>query len=245
MLPCLFLTRPEVDSARFARAARDAGWRGDVLIAPLLHISLTPPPAARLDSARTLIATSQNAIAALAAASPRRDWPIWCVGPRTAEAARAAGFDIVHEGGGDAQALRAALLQAALAEPVLHLRGTHAAMDVAAELRAAGVATESCRVYQQIAQPLSDAGQARLKQGGDLVIPVFSPRSAQLVVAALREAAAPEARLHVLAISKSALSAAQGVDWASARVAERPDATAMLAALTLVQAALEPSEKPR
>lgn len=245
MLPCLFLTRPEADSARFARAAREAGWRGEVLIAPLLRIALTPPPATDLDAARTLVATSQHAIAALVATTTRRDWPIWCVGPRTAEAARNAGFGTVHDGCGDAQSLRAALLDAALAEPVLHLRGTHAAMDIAAELNAAGIATDACRVYEQIAQPLSDAGRRRLAQGGDLVIPVFSPRSAHLVVAVLRDAAAPEARLHVLAISEAALNAARGMEWGSALVADRPDATAMLAALGRVQAALEPSEKPR
>ena len=245
MLPCLFLTRPEADSLRFAQAARAAGWRGEVLVAPLLRIVPAPPSEEVLSAAQTLVATSQHAIAALVAAKPLRDRPIWCVGPRTAQAAQAAGFGKVHVAAGDAQSLRAALLAALPEEPVLHLRGDHAAMDIAAELRAAGLQAEACVVYEQVAQPLTDAARARLGKGGDVVLPVFSPRSARLLVAAMEGCTAPSTRLHLLAISSAAQAAAQVVPWASQHSAARPDGPAMIAALGRVQAALEPAEKPR
>ncbi len=245
MPTCLFLTRPEADSARFAQAARAAGWRGEVLIAPMLRIALDPPPQRVLQTARTLIVTSQHGVAALVAATEARDWPIWCVGPRTAEAARDAGFADIHEGGGDARALLAALLAAAPQTPLLHLRGRHAAMNIASELRAAGLRALSHVVYAQIARPLSAEARARLAQGGDLVMPVFSPRSAQVLARALRREPLSAARLHLVAISAAAREAATGPVWASQQVAERPDAPGMLAALGRAQAALEPLEKPR
>lgn len=245
MAACLLLTRPEADSTRFARAARAAGWQGEVLIAPLLRIALLPPPLAALEDAAALVVTSQHAVAALAAATSRRDWPIWCVGPRTAEAARHAGFAQLQEGGGDAMALRATLLRDPPPAPVLHLRGAHASMDIAAELNAAGIPASACVVYDQIAQPLGADARARLAQGGDLVLPVFSPRSARLLVEALHTDENPRARLHLLAISSAAEAAAQGMPWASIQCAQSPDARAMLAALGRVQAVLEPAEKPR
>lgn len=253
MPPCLFLTRPRDESARFADDARQAGWRGEVVCAPLLRIETLPVPQEVLAGARSLIVTSQHAVTALAGASARRDWPIWCVGPRTAQAARAAGFAQVHVAGGDAVSLRAALIADPPRQPVLHLRGTHAAMDIAAELCAQGIDAQARLVYRQEALGLPDEAAARVARGGDLVLPVFSPRSARLLVASLAPLRPDAAHLHLLAISAAARDAAlagpdngaRGLVWRGVHVAVRPDAPAMLAGILALQAALEPLKKPR
>ncbi len=244
MPPCLFLTRPARESAAFADAARAAGWRGAVFCAPLMRIDLEPPSEDALARAGTLIVTSQHAVAALAQATARRDWPVWCVGPRTAQAARAAGFAHVHQAGGDARALLAELRAARPPAPLLHLRGAHVACDLAAALQA-----QALVVYRQEALTLPREAAERVAAGGVLVLPVFSPRSARLLVAALAPLRHDAAHKELLAISPAArdaaLAASNGVDWAGVTVAARPDAQSMCAALMRLQARLEPYEKPR
>lgn len=213
--------------------------------APLMRIVHDLPSENALISARTLVFTSQHGVAAFHRATKRRDWPVWCVGPRTAQAARDAGFAEVVVADGDAVSLRAALLVARLKEPVLHLRGEHAAMDLASELRAVGVDAHALVVYRQLPQGLSPQAALRLEQGGDIVLPVFSPRTGRLLAAALTPLRLDAARLHLIAISKAACEAAQGVDWQGIERAARPDVPAMLQALGKVQATLEPLKKPR
>ncbi|MCC5961522.1 MAG: uroporphyrinogen-III synthase [Rhodobacteraceae bacterium] len=253
MPPCLILTRPRHESARFAHDARQAGWRGAIVCAPLLRIEPLPVPPHVLAGAGSLVVTSQHAVTALARATRRRDWPIWCVGPRTGQAAQAAGFAQVRVAGGDAVSLRARLIADPPREPVLHLRGNHAAMDIAAELRAQGIEAQAQVVYRQEALALPAEAAARFAQGGDLVLPVFSPRSARLLVAALAPLRPDAAHLHLLAISAAARDAAlagpdngaRGLVWQGVQVAARPDAPAMLAGILALQAALEPLKKPR
>lgn len=245
MRPCLILTRPQTDAVRFAAQACADGWQGDVLIAPLLRIVLMPPPRARLDGAGTLVFTSQHGVAAVAAATPRRDWPVWAVGPRTAEAAREAGFTDLHQSGGDAVALLKDLRQTLPRPPVLHLRGVHAAADIATTLRATGQKAEALVVYRQEALDLTLAARNRLTQGGDIVLPVFSPRSAQLLADALGPQAGRKARLHVIAISDAAARPFRQFSDIALHIADHPDACAMRTVLTATQPLLEPWQKPR
>lgn len=244
MRPCLVLTRPHASSEAFAAMAKAAGWRGDTLIAPLIEIALAPPPPQVLQKARVLIFTSQHAVAAMAQASPDRDWPVWAVGPRTAEAARNLGFSHVHQAGGDAKALLADLAQAQAEGPFLHLRGDHVAADIVAALRAQGHQAEGRIVYGQVARPLDPSAQTRIGQGGDLVLAVFSPRSAALLVAALESVNLSAARLHLVAISQAAAQPAAGLPLSGCQIAQTPDSQGMLASVSATQAMLEPLEKP-
>jgi uroporphyrinogen-III synthase len=243
--PCLLLTRPQQDAQRFADQARAEGWAGDILISPLLEIILYPPPEADLAHARSLVLTSQHGVAALAGATLRRDWPVWAVGPRTAQAARAAGFAQVHEAGGDAAALLRDLVQNPPPPPVLHLRGAHVATDIAQVLQDKGQHAEGIVVYAQLPCALSPAACARLEAGGDVVLPVFSPRSAQLLAKALAGVSHAQTRLHPVAISAAAAAPLDGLGLMPCQIATRPDMPAMCAALAATQAKLEPWAKPR
>jgi uroporphyrinogen-III synthase len=243
--PCLVLTRPKVESQRFAQQARDAGWRGEILIAPLLEIVLLPLEEAEIFLARTLVLTSQHAVSALTLATDRRDWDVWAVGPRTAQAALHAGFATVHQSGGDAKALLADLAQAPLQGPVLHLRGRHAIADIAAALRALGYDASSIVGYEQLPRNLDDCAVQRLQHGGDLVLPVFSPRSGRLLAKALQSITTTKTRVHLLGISEAALKAVFFEPAASRHIAARPDAASICSKLGEVQQTLEPARKPR
>ena len=217
--PVLLLTRPEADSRRFA--ARVAALAGAVrtVISPLLEIAPTGPPA---PPAGVPVFTSA---AAVPLAGPGRGLPAWCVGPRTAAAARAAGW-APREGGGDADALVAAILGSGDPGPFVHLRGAHARGEVAGRLRAGGRATDDRVVYEQRAVPLSRDAVDVLRGGGPVVAPLFSPRSAALLVAGAGNPGAPP---RVVAMSAAVAEVARAAGW-PARVADRADAGAMAVA---------------
>lgn len=238
--PCLLLTRPFEDSRRFAARACAQGWRGDILIAPLLEIVLHPPSPDQMAHAQALVFTSQHAVAACVAATDRRDWPVWAVGPRTAEAARAAGFGEVHQSAGDAVALLDDLARTPPPAPVLHLRGEHVAADIVGRLQRIGQKARGLIVYAQKACAFGSDARERLRNGGDIILPVFSPRSGQLLQAELSQCDLKYARLYLLAISEAAASMMQDVAFHHRRIADHPNAEAMLADLSALQAELEP-----
>ena len=229
--PVLLLTRPQAQSERFAAEARAALGPLPVVIAPLMEI--VPRPLA-LDPAphATLIFTSENGVAGFCAQSPLRDRPAYCVGPRTAVAAAEAGFRVVSSGagGGDAEALIRTLRAARPALPLLHLRGEHAVTDLAGRLSAEGLACADAVVYAQIDVPAGGAFRAALARG-EVVLPLFSPRSARLAAAALGRTDGG-ARVWPVAIS-----AAAAQRWTEAggpgqvAVAAQPDAGGMMEAL--------------
>lgn len=243
--PHLLLTRPRPQSERFAESLR-AALRGlRVTIAPLMRIELHPPGVGAADGVAGLIFTSENGVAGFVAGCARRDLPVWCVGPRTAQAAREAGFAQVLEGGGDARALIATLLDRRPQGPLLHARGRHAAADIAGALREAGIGARDLVVYDQQAQPLPPAGAALLASRGDVVVPVFSPRSARLLAAHLPQGGT-RARLHLVAISAAAAQPLAGHGAIHAQhIVSAPDAAAMHSMVAKVIRALEAGGKPR
>ncbi len=242
---CLLLTRPRADSERFAKAARRAGWRGDIVVAPLMEIVLHPPEPSQLGGEQSLVFTSQHGVEAVADLPLKRDLVVWAVGSRTADAARAAGFSDVHAAGGDAVSLLQALAATPPPEPILHLRGQHAASDIAQVLRANGHDAFSHIVYSQRDRALDDTAIAHIKRSDHVVLTAFSPRSASLLANALTQNSIDHSTFHVVAISAAAAEPLKSLSNAQCRIAARPDAEAMLAAIDATQAALEPREKPR
>lgn len=243
-VPHLLLTRPRAQAERLATQIR-ARWPGlGVTISPLLEIALHPPRPDVADEAAGLIFTSENGVAGFAAGCPGRALPAWCVGPRTAQAARDAGFTTLHVAGGDAQSLLALLQRMAPPGPLLHLRGQHAARAIASDLRAAGIAAREQVVYDQEARPLDPAAQALLERPGDVIAPLFSPRTARLFAAALRRIAV-QARLHPVAISAAAAQPLEETHPETLKIAAKPDAQAVIARIAEVIHALETDPNPR
>ena len=209
--PVLLLTRPEPASRRFAAEAAYLGLQ--TIISPVLRIVPVAHEGARLAQARGLVFTSIHAVPAAGAGRGR---PAICVGPATAQAARAAGFDVT-EGPGDAA--RMMPLLEGLGAGWLHPHGAH----VARPLPVPGMV-----VYDQLPQPLTEAALKALAGRGPVILPLFSPRSARLLSLRAAEARAP---LWLVPISPAA-----GAEWRAAQarlaVAPTPDAAGILRAIS-------------
>ncbi|CUH65051.1 uroporphyrinogen-III synthase [Thalassovita gelatinovora] len=171
----LLLTRPLASSQRFAAQLRERLGDLPVVISPVLRIDPISPGPDLID-AQTLIFTSQNALGAVPAGQGRR---CYVVGPATAVAARAKGFEVIAEER-DAETLFQRILADAPQEPLLHLRGRHARGHLADRLTAAGIATRARVVYEQLETALSEDAKTLLAGDQAVIVPLFSPRSAKL-----------------------------------------------------------------
>ncbi len=174
-----------------------------------------------------LILTSANAIRSVAALDlgSCAGMVAWCVGDRTAIAARAAGL-LARSASGDAAALVDLIAQEAPGTHLVHLRGETVAADIAGELARAGVRVTERIVYRQGDCPLSGEAREALAGPSPVILPLFSPSAARRIASDL-PVAAP---LHVVAISPAAAKAAEPLRAAAVIVADRPDMAAMVAA---------------
>lgn len=219
--PTLLITRPEEGAARLAAAAR-ARFGADfaLLIAPLTRIV---PTGAALPEADVLIFTSEQAVRF--AGNGR---PAYCVGARTAVAARAAGF-VAIEGPGTAEGLSALILAQHPAGRIVHARGAEAALPLAQALAAAGLPAQEAIIYRQESAALSPEAAALLQGTGPVLVPVFSARGAARFAAAAAGARAP---LWIAAISDAAAQPCAALHPARLEIAARPDLEGVLAAMS-------------
>lgn len=228
--PVVLLTRPAPQSQRFAQAlqARLPGAR--VLLSPLMQteaLEATLPDRAF----QALLLTSETgaeAAARLQSQGQALPQTAFCVGPRTAEAARAAGFQ-AHSADGDVHALAALVQRAKVTGPLLHIRGEDAAGDLAGTLTKGGLETHSAVLYAQRPHPLTLEALGLFHADQPVLVPLFSPRSATLLARALP--ADPRAPLWIAAISPAAARAAQPLHPARMVIAKAPDGENMLHAV--------------
>jgi uroporphyrinogen-III synthase len=232
----LVLTRPQEDSERTAVALRARGH--DVLIAPLMRIELVPVELHANWSA--VIVTSANAAAAIAA-HPARDrlvkLPVYAVGKRSADAARAAGFADVTSAEGDLHdlvlviAARRPDAETPLKTPLLYLAGEDRAGDLIGDLAMRGIAAELAVVYRAVPAPFAPALTEALKAGAVDAVLHFSRRSAGNYVDGAKNASIAKQALKVRHLCLSA-QAAEPLVTAGATfvaVASRPDESALIA----------------
>jgi uroporphyrinogen-III synthase len=195
--------------------------RVDICISPLMEIVLDPRLPS-LDGIRTLIFTSAHGVAAYLAAKGPSDLPCYTVGDATAHAAREAGLPTTSAGG-DAEALIARIITDGATGPMLHLRGAHAAGEIAERLSALGCPVSQAIVYTQNARPLSSEAAVLLQGTGPVILPLFSPRSARLIGDG--PVAAP---VYVVAMSQNVADALR-LEVVACRVAARPDFESVMA----------------
>lgn len=220
-LPALLMTRPESDSLAFVQKLTQAGCAFRAVISPLFKVV----PAQSLPDVRGmrgLIFTSANGVLAWTALGGPVDLPVYTIGPATTLAARAAGFQ-AWRAGKDADDLVAHLLALGVEGPLLHAHGAHVRGDVAKRLTAGGVLTEPAMLYDQMALELNKEAQIALCGNRPVVVPLFSPRTARLLVKAH-----PVAPLLVAAMSEAVAFELSGLHIAELKVASRPDSAAML-----------------
>jgi uroporphyrinogen-III synthase len=178
------LTRPLEDSERTAAALRARGH--EVLVAPLMQVE--PVAADIRPSWGGVVITSANAPGAIAT-HPAREalikLPLYAVGKRSADAARAAGFTDVTSAGGDVRDLARLIVsrRADAAGPLLYLAGEDRAADLIGELIARGIAAEMAVVYRAAFAPFPPALIAALKGGEVDAVLHYSKRSAESYLA--------------------------------------------------------------
>jgi uroporphyrinogen-III synthase len=170
----ILLTRPEAQSAAYAaELQQEFAGKVTILQSPLLDIVPIKTPI-NLKDVHHLLFTSANGVRAFCQLSKRRDIPCLCVGDKTAEVARAQGLAAVSAGG-DVQDLTALMQQYADTKDgqFLYLRGQHTARVLAGNVR-------HLVIYDQIERDLTDVAKAALTDDKPVLVPLFSPRSADL-----------------------------------------------------------------
>jgi len=230
----LLVTRPQENGERTAAVLRARGHT--VILAPLLYIEAIaaefgPGPFAAV---LTTSANAARAVAAHARIEELRGLPLYTVGRRSAEAAKSAGFAIVHSADGDAHDLIRMVVRelTGAAAPLLYLAGEERSVDLDAELARHGLKTPTAVVYRATAaERLPDEAEQAIA-GGELDgVLHYSRRSA----ATFLRCAAAVTGLHTraLALSHFCLSAQVAEPLLAAgslhvRVAPRPDKGALL-----------------
>lgn len=227
----ILVTRPAAQAAETAAALRACGH--EVLVDPLLTIVPRPAGLPPLEAVAAILVTSVNGAQALAAATPRRDFAMVAVGPRTAAELAAAGFGRVIEAGGDARALLA-LVRARFAPGagrLVHVSGADVAADIAAELAPDGYDVARAVLYEaRAADRLDPATVLALKEARLDAALFFSPRTAALFARLSHREGVAGSVTGVRACCLSAAVAAEvrALPWAALHVAAAPTAQSLL-----------------
>lgn len=223
--PTLLLTRPEASARRFLVELRAApGGDLPAVISPLMaprFLDIALPVAA------SIVFTSETAVRAVARLGPDRSPVAWCVGPRTAAAARSEGYGTV-EGGGTAEDLAREMVAQGPVGRVFCPVARNQAFDIEKAFSSAGMDVVAAVVYAQ--EPCPPTAEALALMAGDapVILPLFSVRSAHLAAAAFRDHRAP---LRIVAMSAAIADAASALRPERTNVATSPDAPALIRAI--------------
>jgi uroporphyrinogen-III synthase len=226
--PPILITRPEPQATRFARKLRGLDWVGKVHVAPLMTPEILKVSLPQRPFKAVVLTSETGALAAglLAANLPRA---AWCVGDRTARVARAKGF-LARSAKGDSLALAQAIIASGQAGPLLLLQGRETAGHLGETLNSAGIETVSVTIYAQNLQPLTAAAERLIRGDGPVILPVLSPRSAQLLVQAWQDSGA-RAQPWPVALSPAVARALQAFGPDRVTIAETSDGDSLLAAM--------------
>jgi uroporphyrinogen-III synthase len=234
----IFVFRPQSDAQRSAQAIRARGH--EPVLTPLFTLVRLPDAAPEGEFA-AIVLTSGNAVPALTEGPAAwRDLPVFSVGARTAEAARAAGFGDARSAGGDRHDL-ADLIGGNMpaGARLLLIVGRDRHDDLPEILTKAGYSVEIWTAYaaEAVAMLPKEAAKAIVDGQVDAALH-YSPRGAETFV---RLTKAVHLGDEAMALTHVALSAevaapliAAGAD--TVLVAEHPEEAALLAALDQVSA---------
>lgn len=222
--PTLILTRP-AEKSRAVLGAVEArlGRQVPAILSPIIDIV---PTGASVDFAGIggLILTSENAGLVLKDADLPKGLRAYCVGDSTAKAAAKLGLD-AKSASGTANDLLTLIVADPPRGPLLHLRGRHVTGDLVGALASRGIPASEVICYDQIARPLTAEAKAAVLERAT-VVPLYSPRSAALVREGLGGFASQARVIAISAATARAWGASSGM-----RIADRPDADAMLDAI--------------
>ncbi len=206
------------------------------LLSPMLSIVETGLAPRDLEGILHLVFTSANGVRAMGAGVPA-DLTAWCVGPSTADAARAAGFAAVVEGGGNAEDLARLILSSRPVGPLLHIANEAAAGELVAALKSGGLEARFSAPYRtDAAASLSPDSRAALAGSGPVILLLHSAKAASAVAASRPDLA----NAGLVAISEAALAPLQNAASRGHWIAARPNEDSLMDALQRAAAALCP-----
>jgi uroporphyrinogen-III synthase len=218
-------TRPEFYRNRFHKAFAELGL--PILDCPVLRArpsgAVFPDP----DAFDAVVLTSQFAPSTFSSQGAWQSKKVYAVGQATAEAARAAGFINVTCTGEDA-----ADMERTLASEPFKMALYASAEDVGEDFsKVFPSKVQRISVYSMM--PLADFPSAvveTIKDKGQIIVPLFSRRSAVAAASLLARAqiTSANARLHAVGISDDIFAADEG-PWQSRVVASSPTLEAMVA----------------
>jgi uroporphyrinogen-III synthase len=179
----LLVTRPEPDAGREAETLMARGHQP--VLAPLLTIAFDRAAPLDLDGAQALIATSRNALRALAAHPALGEalkLPLLAVGDATAGEAQALGFADVTIGPGTGAKLAKLIVREF--EPgrgdLVHLSGDAIAFDLKSALEAESFTVRRIVLYRAVPEAAFPDEAVRLFEAGELDgVILMSPRTAK------------------------------------------------------------------
>lgn len=223
-------TRPEPQASRFTTELGAVfGVRAEVISSPLMRVEFLPVAVPGGDFQALVLTSETGALAALRLLEAGERLPnrAFCVGDRTAEVADQAGLETFSAQGDAGDLMR--LITSHQADPLLYLHGEDRAADLQAALAPLGRRVVSLVAYRQRPQALNVAALAALASGRRLILPLFSPRSVRIFLAAAGDM--PLAHVQPVVISENARLILPEPLAARAELAARPDGPSMIAAI--------------
>ncbi len=202
------------------------GVEQPIVLSPLIEIEVLPTQVS-LAQYCGLIFTSENGVQAFTRVYGQHDMPAYCVGDRTAKAASAAGLR-AFSANGTADDLVAMVKGVDANGALLHVRGEHSRGDIAGRL---SQQVDEVMAYRQVPVPLSVKAREVLEGEHEVILPLFSPRTAQLFFKHGLQIKAP---VRVVAISNAVNEVILETNLAeniTISIARKPDAVAMLQAI--------------
>ncbi len=224
----LIITRPEEDASLLAGKLAGLGHIGIVM--PLLAIKPRPTPILPDLPWQAICVTSANAVRAVNYPDALKSTALYCVGPQSLNEARHQGFKRASAHGPDANSLSAHIVSHLKPEagPLLYLSGAEISADLAGKLRAKKFTIHREIVYDAV--PAAPGNLASELPEADGIL-LYSPRSAQHWLAALKQQALADAAADITHFCLSANVAAALPKHFRRTVADSPDELGMLTML--------------
>jgi|GEM_PF-1523751 len=224
----VLITRPQPQADRLAEALRAVlPVAVQVVVAPLMRMELLAVGVPKGPFGAVILTSEAGA---MAAARLRSDLPalVYCVGPRTAEAALVAGF-VIGEVAPTAELLLPRLMAMTHDGPLIYLHGRDVSVRIDQVLNDAGIGTDGVAVYAQQRCNLSEEAIDVLRAKRAVLVPLYSRRSAELFFAECPDDVRTE--VWPCVIAKPVLAEVPKGLLARVLVADAPDGAAMTTAI--------------
>ena len=221
-LPEIMLNRPKEAASEFRGLIQEALPEARVIISPLIKIKFLSK---LIDFTRfdTLIFTSVNGVHAIENQRVPRGKLCFAVGEKTAQAAEKIGFEALYSNG-NYEDLVSMILSHPRSGKFLHVRGKYTRGDISRALSESGRPCEQLIAYHQKSVALTNQAKVSLKRDKPLILPIFSPRTARLLMKKIL----PNSHFHIIAMSNNIAKICKENGYANITTSKKPSAKSML-----------------